>query len=98
MKVMIRRASSERDGRRCGYLLLRRDGEITWITEVVDARFRGHGIAREMIGFAATRGSNLTAEIQIDNEASIRLHKRSGFIYAGGTLDRVLYTLSRGST
>ena len=41
---------AELDGRRCGYLLLRRDGDTTWITEVVDARHRGRGVAALLAG------------------------------------------------
>lgn len=70
---------AEIDGRRCGYLLLRRAEGTAWITEVVDARHRGRGVAREMIRFAAARCPHLTAEILQDNDASLRLHASAGF-------------------
>jgi RimJ/RimL family protein N-acetyltransferase len=81
------------DGRRCGYLLLRRAADTTYITEVVDARFRGRGIAYEMIRFAAARHPHLSAEIFAVNEASRRLHARAGFVLAGSADGRERHVL-----
>jgi hypothetical protein len=86
---------AELDGRRCGYLLLRRDGDTTWITEVVDARHRGRGVAMEMIRFAAARHPHLSAEIFPGNDASLRLHARAGFVRAGAADGRERHVLAR---
>lgn len=87
---------AERDGRRCGYLLLRRDGATAWITEVVDARHRGHGVAQEMIRFAAARHPHVSAEILADNEASLRLHARAGFARVAAADGRERHVLAPG--
>jgi RimJ/RimL family protein N-acetyltransferase len=68
------------EGRRCGYLLLRRHSKTTWITEVVEEKFRRKGIAGEIIGFAVATKLELSAEILNSNKASIRLHERAGFV------------------
>ncbi|MFM8989123.1 MAG: N-acetyltransferase family protein [Alphaproteobacteria bacterium] len=84
---------AELDGRRCGYLLLRRDADTTWITEVVDARHRGRGVAQAMIRFAAARRPHLSAEILSANEASLRLHARAGFERVGTAEGRERHVL-----
>ena len=84
---------AECDGRRCGYLLLRRADATTYITEVVDVRHRGRGVAREMIRFAAARHPHLSAEIFAANEVSRRLHARAGFAFAGAADGRERHVL-----
>jgi RimJ/RimL family protein N-acetyltransferase len=84
---------AECDGRRCGYLLLRRAAATTYITEVVDARCRGRGVGSEMIRFAAARHPHLSAEIFSANEASRRLHARAGFVLVGVVGEREHHVL-----
>lgn len=83
------------DGRRAGYLLLRRAGDVVLVTEVVDARFRNRGVARRMIAFATGLHPFLTAEILADNEASRRLHLSAGFVRIGSKDGIERYTLVR---
>jgi RimJ/RimL family protein N-acetyltransferase len=64
---------------RAGYLLIRKDGDVCFITEVLKANFRGFGLGTSMIDFAKTLTSHLIAEILITNLASIRLHEKNGF-------------------
>ena len=65
---------------RAGYLLLRRCGGTTFITEAVEARFRRNRIAARMVRFAQDLCTDITAEIRSDNAASITLHLDADFV------------------
>ena len=80
--------------RRVGYLLLRREGPSTLITEAVDEPYRGSGIATRMVQYAQRLYADLTAEILVGNAASIRLHKTAGFTLEGarGNVQTFRYT------
>lgn len=67
------------NGKRAGYLLLRRHAERTFITEAVEGKYRGRGIATAMVRHAQILCTDLTAEILAENAASIRLHQATGF-------------------
>lgn len=74
-----------------GYLLLRRVDKTFYITEVVDEEHRGKKVASDMIRFAQTTSSHLTAEILKNNMASIRLHESCGFTLTEETTDKKIY-------
>lgn len=71
------------EGRRAGYLLLRRDGGTTLITEAVDAAFRRRGVASELIRHAKGCRPDITAHVLVDNLASRKLHEEAGFVPVG---------------
>ena len=64
---------------RAGYMLLRHENATTLITEAVEMRYRGRGVAKHMIRHAQNVCRNLTAEILVTNTASIKLHEATGF-------------------
>lgn len=84
------------DGHRAGYLLLRKGGATTYITEAVDAAYRGRGIAKTMIRHAQGLCDDLTAEILLTNAASLRLHEAAGFVRAGDDGRVAVYRLGPG--
>jgi hypothetical protein len=86
---------AELDSQRCGYLLLRQSENTTWITEVVEARFRGRGVARHMIRYAIGFCDHLSAEILLSNEDSLRLHLNAGFVRVKEENKRIHLVLSR---
>lgn len=65
--------------KRVGYLLLRKEGEFSYITEVVERSYRGRKIGSELIKYAKSQERYLIANILEDNIASIMLHKENGF-------------------
>ena len=69
------------EGKRAGYLLLRSEGDLSLITEVVDSKYRGMGVATSLINFSKNRRNALRAHIQKDNLASLALHKKNNFIF-----------------
>jgi len=71
------------DSTRAGYLLLREESTSCFITEAVDERFRGRGVAKRLIQFAQKCCADLTAEILLTNTASIKLHRSAGFEFSG---------------
>lgn len=78
MEIFVARHS----GQRAAYLVLYdREGE-TFITEVVDARFRRLRLAASLVQFAKERRGSLVARIRHDNKASISLHEKMGFRFA----------------
>jgi ribosomal protein S18 acetylase RimI-like enzyme len=83
--------------RRVGYLLLRKEGPTTLITEAVDEPYRGSGIATRMVQYAQRLYADLTAEILAGNVASIKLHKAAGFTFvsARGNVHTFRYTHGR---
>ena len=70
--------------KRAGYLLLRHESATCYITEAVDECFRRAGVASRMIDFAKGSCADLTAEILLENTASINLHQTAGFQRSGG--------------
>ena len=71
------------DGRRAGYLLLRRHANTCFITEAVDEPFRRAGVAANMVRFAQRCCDDLTADILHTNTASVALHERMRFRLVG---------------
>ena len=66
-------------GKVVGYMLLRKEQNTCLITEAVDRRYRGKGIASDMIQFAQLLCKRLAADILNTNIASINLHEKMGF-------------------
>jgi len=64
---------------RAGYLLLRRTDTTTMITEAVEPRYRGQGVATRLVRHAQALCADITADILCSNTASIRLHEATGF-------------------
>jgi RimJ/RimL family protein N-acetyltransferase len=68
---------------KAGYLLINRVKTLNFITEVVDEKFRNKGLGESLIKHAKTKYSKLIADIYESNIASIKIHKKMGFIYIG---------------
>jgi L-amino acid N-acyltransferase YncA len=70
---------------RAGYLLINRDRlkTLNFITEVVDEKFRNKGLGESLIKYAKTKHSKLIADIYESNLASIKIHKKMGFLFIG---------------
>ncbi len=79
VEIYISRLGSKR----VGYLLLRHAESTTLITEAVDCSHRGIGVGARMVRYAQHLYPDLTAEIRVDNAASIKLHQAAGFTLAG---------------
>jgi L-amino acid N-acyltransferase YncA len=72
---------AELEGKRVGYMLLRRTNSTTYITEVVQHEVRGFGIGLALVKKAQELCDNLTAEIFSYNLKSINMHSRAGFVF-----------------
>lgn len=86
---------AEHGRERVGYLYLRRHGETHLITEAVAERYRGRGLGRTLVAFAIETVDDITAEIYADNEPSIRLHERLGFVKVAETARLSTYRFQR---
>lgn len=83
------------EGRRAGYLLLRREGGTTLITEAVDVAFRRRGVGSELIRHAKGCRPDITAHVLFDNLASRKLHEEAGFVPVGTEGGLVVYRFTR---
>lgn len=81
--------------KRAGYLLLRQESTSCFITEAVDERFRGAGVAARLVRFAQEHCADLTAEILLANTASIKLHQAAGFQFSGDDGRVAVYRFAR---
>ncbi|MEK7436466.1 MAG: hypothetical protein AAB150_06255 [Pseudomonadota bacterium] len=64
-------------------MLLRQEPTSCFITEAVDARFRGAGAAIRPVRIAQERVARLGAEIPLTNTAWIEPHRCAGFQFGG---------------
>jgi GNAT superfamily N-acetyltransferase len=81
--------------KRAGYLLLRQESTSCFITEAVDERFRGTGVATRLVHFAQECRADLTAAILLTNTASIKLHQSAGFQFCGDDGRTAIYRFKR---
>jgi len=68
---------------KAGYLLINRVKALNFITEVVDEKFRNKGLGESLIKHAKAKYSKLIADIYESNLASIKIHKKMGFLFIG---------------
>lgn len=81
--------------RRVGYMLLRKAGPTTLVTEAVIESHRGAGIGTRLLRHAQELHADLTAEIRDDNTPSIKLHLAAGFEFVGASAGMRTYRFIR---
>lgn len=79
------------DGKISGYMLIKETETAAFITEVVDEKYRGQGIAQKMIRDAQDDFPSIIAEIWKDNLPSIRLHEKMGFKLVEASSQKLTY-------
>lgn len=73
-----------------GYILYNRQNSM--ITEVIKVNHRGHGFASKGIEFIKHKYKRkIFAEIKKSNIASIKLHKKNGFVLNGAEGENEIY-------
>ena len=73
-----------------GYILYNRQNSM--ITEVIKVNHRGHGFASKGIEFIKHKYKRkIFAEIKKSNIASIKLHKKNGFVLNGAKGENEIY-------
>ena len=73
-----------------GYILYNRKNSM--ITEVIDVNHRGQGFASKGIEFIKQKYKRkIFAEIKKSNIASIKIHKKNGFVLNGAKDENVIY-------
>jgi len=69
----------KKNSKNAGYLLLKKNNKIYFITQVILREYRRQNLRTQMVNFAKKKYNNLVAKIFLSNKRSIYFHKKLGF-------------------